>query len=78
MNIKWPEMPKYFFHVRIDGALIEDADGLELPDADSIRNRCAEAINEIVAEEKWRGATDCEFQIVDELGRTIAVVPFRS
>ena len=72
-------MPRYFFNVRRCDELIEDREGIELLGPDSIRDQCAKAIKETMAEEKWREATtDSEFQIVDELGRTVAIVPFRS
>lgn len=72
-------MPMYFFHVRIAGELIEDPDGLHLSNANSIRDECGSALREILAEEKrYEASDDAELVIVDELGRTVAVVPFRS
>jgi hypothetical protein len=69
-------MPLYFFHVRTNGELIEDTDGVELSDAKSIRDGCLQALGEITAEEEWDAIpAGSEFIIVDELGKTIAVVP---
>ena len=79
VHIEWLAMPSYFFHVRIGGALIEDPDGLQLSNANSIRDECRRAVREILAEEKgYEASDDVELVIVDELGRTVAVVPFRS
>ena len=72
-------MPHYFFHIRAKGELIEDVDGVELPDATSLRRTCAMALREIAAEEeRWETLSpDAEFIIVDEFGNTVATVPIR-
>jgi hypothetical protein len=73
------EVRRYFFHVRVDGKLLEDSEGLELPSLESARDECSKAIRDVLAEEKWPEAlADSEFHIVDELGRTVLVVPFRN
>jgi Domain of unknown function (DUF6894) len=72
-------MPRYFFHVRVRDELIIDREGLELPSFEFARDECYKAIREIMSEEKWlEDFVDCEFHIVDELGRTLAVIPFDS
>jgi hypothetical protein len=71
-------MPRYFFHIRNGGDLIEDSDGLELTDPATARDECSKAMKEILLENEWQALMgECQFEIVDELGRTIAVLPFR-
>ena len=68
-------MPRYFFHIRNGGDLIEDYDGLELPDVAAARDECSKAMREILAEKEWQAVPlECEFIIVDDLGLTVAVV----
>jgi len=71
-------MPCYYFHVLDRGELIEDPDGLELCDLAAAREECSRIVQGILGEEGWRGGlvADRRFQIVDELGRTVLIVPF--
>lgn len=77
-------MPRYFFNVRIASGLVEDVVGLEITDPRFALPECRRAISEAVEEEEededgWPeyepGVIDVE--VVDEIGRTILVVPFR-
>ena len=72
-------MPKYFFHVRHHAGLIEDRDGLELPDLEAVIEECRRIVREVLDEEQWRDdlAADRKFEIVDELGRVAFTIPFR-
>ena len=71
-------MPRYFFHVRICGELIEDPDGIRLSSAHTIGDACLSAVREILAEEeRYEASKTAELVVVDEFGRMVAVVPFR-
>ncbi len=72
-------MPRYFFHIRDDGLVIKDVEGIELPDIPDMKARLLRAAKEVLSEEEWKAErTDGRsFEIVDEEGRTLLVVPFR-
>jgi hypothetical protein len=72
-------MPKYFFHVRDHGELVRDPDGLDLPALDAVAEECRNMVREVLGEEEWRDelTADRAFEIVDELGRVVLIVPFR-
>ena len=73
-------MPTYYFHIRDNGDLIKDPDGLELPDVDAVRAECKRIIASVLQEEQMddQRSANREFQVEDEAGRTVFVVPFRS
>ena len=73
-------MPAYYFHIRDNGTLIRDPDGLELPDLDAVRAECRRVVVSVLQEEKMddQRSGNREFQIEDETGRIVLVVPFRS
>ena len=72
-------MPTYYFHIRDNDALLRDPDGLELPHLDAARTECRKVIVSVLSEEQMDELTsaDLEFQIEDETGRTVLMVPFR-
>jgi hypothetical protein len=45
-------MPAYYFHIRDNGTLIKDPDGLELPDLEAARAECKRLILSILREEQ--------------------------
>ena len=71
-------MPSYYFHLRDKGELILDSEGLKLPDIASARDECRKIVRAVLDEEKWRSEIrpDRQFEIVDDSGRTVLVVPF--
>jgi hypothetical protein len=75
-------MPKYYFHVRDRGEIINDPEGLILPDLVTAHDQCRMIVREVLEvleEQKWRDgfATNPQFEIVNESGSTVLVVPFR-
>jgi hypothetical protein len=72
-------MPAYYFHIRDNGTLIRDPDGLELPDLDAARVECKKLILSVLREELIDEQLSANrlFQVEDEIGRTVLVVPFR-
>ena len=71
-------MPRFFLNVRDGDRLIEDRQGLEMPSAAAACEAFRRSAQEILDEDEWRNeiSDDGEFQIVDELGRTIGVILF--
>jgi hypothetical protein len=71
-------MPRYFFHVRAGGDLIRDADGLELPGPEYVNEQSLKALTNLIAEEDARSdvPANFEFQVVDELGKIVLILPF--
>jgi hypothetical protein len=72
-------MPAYYFHIRDNGVLLRDPDGLELPDLEAARGECQRLILSVLQEEQIEEqlSANREFQIEDETGRTVLLVPFR-
>lgn len=71
-------MPRYFFHIREGSDLIEDFEGLELPDLASVEEEAIHAAREIMADRVRSGkAIDGqEFLVFDETGAEITQIPF--
>jgi len=73
-------MPRYFFHVRDRGRMIEDKEGIDLPDFEVIEQECRNAIRAVLDDEDWQAEISplAELHVVDELGRTVMVFPFEN
>jgi hypothetical protein len=58
--------------------LIEDPQGIELPSADVACEAFRQSARELFHEAEWRekAAIGGEFHVIDELGRTVLVIPF--
>jgi hypothetical protein len=71
-------MPRYFFHIRTDGQLIEDFEGIELPEIPDIEAWLLKAASDVLSEEEWqRERTEGRsFEVVDEKGQVVLIVPF--
>jgi hypothetical protein len=72
-------MPAYYFHIRDNGTLIRDPDGLELPDLEAARAECKRLILSILREEQTMDQllADRQFQIEDDTGGNVLTIPFR-
>jgi hypothetical protein len=66
--------------IRDNGVLVRDPDGLEMPDLDAAGTECQRIIVSVLSEEQMDelASANREFQIEDEIGRTVLTVPFRS
>ena len=71
-------MPKFYFHVRNGNELIEDPEGMDLPNVVAARVEAIEAARDIMADKVRFGSdlTRQAFEIWDETG-LIEVVPLR-
>jgi hypothetical protein len=71
-------MPAYYFHVRDNGTLIRDPDGIDLPDLGGICDEIRKSVLSVLQEKHAADiSADGEFQIEDASGRVVLVVPFR-
>lgn len=71
-------MSRYYFHVCADGELIKDEEGVEL-DPECLDKKVLKELAEAAAAEEG-GAKDgakLHFQVVDERGQVLFVLPFR-
>ena len=70
-------MPRYFFHVKADGEVIRDLEGLELPGPEWVSGLRLKTLTDLIAaEEGFVGLPSrFEFQIADELGKILLIVP---
>lgn len=73
-------MTRYYFHTRDGVDYTEDQEGTELPDLDSARHEAVLAAREMLAEMLLAGkvVNGKVFEIADEAGTVVAVVPFKS
>jgi hypothetical protein len=73
-------MPRYFFHVRDGDELILDREGLDLPDLESAADECRRLVRAVLNEDQFRAllTPGRKFEVVDELGRLVLIIPFRS
>jgi hypothetical protein len=71
-------MPRYFFHIRDRGRMIADEEGIDLPDMETEKDECQKAIRSVLEDDEWRKdlSPNAELHVVDELGRTVLIVPF--
>jgi hypothetical protein len=68
----------YYFHVRDNGTLIRDPDGIDLPDLKGVRSEIRKSVLSVLKEEYVAEASgDREFQIEDASGRIVLVIPFQ-
>jgi uncharacterized protein YfcZ (UPF0381/DUF406 family) len=71
-------MPRYFFHLRRDGVLDKDPDGVECASLAMARQEAMKTAREMISREALaeREPSECSFEIEDEAGRVIARVRF--
>ena len=71
-------MPRYHFHIRTaQGALIQDEDGVHLPDIEAAREEARLTAASLNVDTRHGGNdySDCYFEIVSADGRDTATVP---
>lgn len=73
-------MKRYFFHTRCGDELIEDIDGVELPDFEAAEREARVAAREMVADLVITGGPigGQSIDIHDDEGRLLKAVPFIS
>jgi hypothetical protein len=73
-------MLRYFFHLRDGLEISYDREGRELPNLEAARAKAIESARHTMAKAILCGerlGMTREFQVEDENGRTVALVPFR-
>jgi hypothetical protein len=73
-------MPRFFFHIRNGNDYVADEEGTEVANLAAAEEEASEAAREILAERLLNGEVldGQTFEIVDEDGRILKTVPFRS
>lgn len=73
-------MPRYYFHIREGGVLVEDQEGAEFPTLDEAYDEAIQAAREMIAEKVLADEVlDGDlFEITAEDGTVLRTVPFRS
>ena len=71
-------MPRYFFNVSLEGNLLPDPEGQELPDPDAAWEAAHRIAGDLMSTEldkpvKWH---DCFFEVKDAAGEVVLEFPF--
>jgi hypothetical protein len=72
-------VPRYFFHVYDgDQLVIEDAQGIELPNEQAAREASESMIKAVLGEPEFvqTASANRSFHVIDESGRIIISIPF--
>ncbi|WP_230530800.1 DUF6894 family protein [Microvirga roseola] len=72
-------MPRYYCHIRQGGQIIEDSEGVDLPDIDAARDDALHGIRDLLSEAVRQGKDDWlddAIIIADETGRELMTIPF--
>jgi hypothetical protein len=72
-------MPRFYRHIRSGDQLIEDPEGIELPDLKSARAEALYGIRDVLADAIRHGKDDLlddAIVITDEAGRELMTIPF--
>ena len=70
---------RYFMHVRYRGRLVPDHEGDELANEEALHAHALATAHDLVFHTRMdtiRDWFDCSFEITDETGRTVLVMPF--
>lgn len=72
-------MPRYFFHLHECGTLLEDEEGVELPDLTAARRAAVKNARDVMCGEINRGTLclGCRIEVRDSHGVTVLELPFR-
>ena len=73
-------MPRFFFHICQATGLIRDAEGTLLPDLDAAHEEAIASARQILSDKIRAGEVlnGQSFEITDETGQVVGVVPFKS
>ncbi|HEX2554874.1 MAG TPA: hypothetical protein VHL98_14330 [Microvirga sp.] len=71
-------MPRYFFHVSLEGTLIEDPNGQVLPNADAAWERARQGARTLMRSDLGRPVNwlTCHFEVADAAGHVVLEFPF--
>jgi hypothetical protein len=73
-------MPRFYFNVRDGDSIIIDPEGIEVPGLRAAEDEARQAARDILADRvKHGGQIDSkDFEVIDETGRQVLTLPFRS
>jgi hypothetical protein len=71
-------MPRYHFHIRKGEVLVEDPEGTEVSETETLEDEAVEAARDLLAEGDLQGLDRREwvFEVADESGATVLTLPF--
>ena len=72
-------MPRFFLRLRYRDRLFVDQEGDDLAGADAVRGHALETARDLIAHARMasiRSWFDCSFEVTDEAGRVVLVLPF--
>ena len=71
-------MPIYYFHLRQRDLMIEDDEGVTLPDVADARRRALSEAGELASADVKNGrlCLACSIEVADDAGRIVCSVPF--
>ena len=71
-------MPRYYFHVSLEGTLLRDPEGRQLPDADAAREQARMAALDLMQTDFGQPVNwaRCHFEVIDETGEIVLEFPF--
>ena len=69
-------MALYYFHVRTQSGLVEDEEGLDLPDLDAVKREALVSAHEFLVEAEWAGPL--AFEVTDICGATVLTLPIQA
>ena len=70
-------MPRYFFHIRRNGEVIEDGEGMEIPDLDAARDEALASSGDAAFQafrDKHFNPGD-QIEVVNQAGRVVLIFP---
>jgi hypothetical protein len=73
-------MPLFYFHLRDGNKVIRDPEGVRLPDIASAHAEALQSARELMSQSntgRARFGPEQQFEITNEAGETVAIVPFR-
>jgi hypothetical protein len=71
-------MPRYYFHVSLEGTLLSDPGGRQLPDADAAWEQARTAALDLMRTDFGQPVNwaRCHFEVTDETGEIVLENPF--
>ena len=71
-------MPRYYFHIRKGDVLVEDPEGTEVSETETLEDEAIEAARDLLADGDLQGLDRREwvYEVADESGATVLTLPF--
>ncbi len=76
--MRWPRMPRFYLHLCDGDGLVEDEEGVELPDEAAARTAALASARDIMMDEVRSGTLDLtsSIKVEDEDGMLLFTLPF--